>query len=135
MKFFVSLWLLLAPISGVPLQGNVTTQSTTTFDQRILQVEEGSLAGTLLDPDSKPVSGALITVSRRSTNPLAKYTSYTDGRGRFYFSQIAVGKYDIGVESSDPWLKDTSTVVTVRHSQRTDVRIVLELNKDCDKSA
>src|ERR1019366_5609571 len=60
------------------------------------QSENGSIIGTVLDPDGKAVVGATVTVTDATTNAAIQTTKTTDG-GRFAVNEVPPGHYKVVV--------------------------------------
>nr|HEV7954385.1 carboxypeptidase-like regulatory domain-containing protein [Candidatus Acidoferrales bacterium] len=60
------------------------------------QSENGSIIGTVLDPDGKAVIGATVTVTDITTNQTLPETKTTDG-GKFAVNDLPPGHYKVTV--------------------------------------
>src|SRR5262245_49675575 len=58
----------------------------------------GSIAGTVKDTTGAVIPGAMITVTNSALRTEFKTT--TDGRGYFSFPNLAVGRYDLVIETT-----------------------------------
>ncbi len=57
----------------------------------------GKVSGTVKDPSGSPIPGAVLTATLTAQGIQTKTT--TDGKGQYSFPSLAVGSYDILVES------------------------------------
>jgi hypothetical protein len=89
------------------------------------QVTTGNIRGTVTDPNGALVSGAKVTLTKRSTNSSA--TTQTSGSGQFEFNNLAVGDdYTVVVEAEN-FKSMTLTDVRVQLNQTTDLPAQLTL--------
>src|SRR5204862_6290547 len=57
-----------------------------------------AIEGTVVDPDTRPVAGALVILISAETTYVR--TAYTDARGRYSVSGMPVGTYSMGVSAA-----------------------------------
>jgi Carboxypeptidase regulatory-like domain len=57
-----------------------------------------SVEGTVIDPDNRPITGAVVTIVSVETG--YERTAHTDARGRYFASAMPVGAYTIEVSSA-----------------------------------
>ncbi len=85
------------------------------------KVPVGTLAGTVLDFQGKPVPHASVTV--QTSYGLHPNATYTDGEGRFQFARYKIGEYDLRAsagKAKSGWLQrimihpNKTTEVTLR---------------------
>jgi TonB family protein len=84
----------------------------------------GSLAGTLRDPDGRPIPNANVTLSRGGKATAHK--AQTDAAGAFVFTDVAAGAYDFG---SDVRGFARAYPVTVRAGQRSQADVTLRIGQ------
>jgi Carboxypeptidase regulatory-like domain len=78
-------------------------------------VPTGTLAGTVLDSNGKPVAGAIVTIQASDgTQPNA---THTDANGRFAFVRFETGQYDLQAYSKGSFSDWTKRVMI--HSRKT----------------
>lgn len=85
-KLKVSMWLRLA--AGLALTGALAWSAVT-----------GSISGTVSDPTGAVIAGVSVTATNTAQGIVAKTT--TDTSGFYNFPRLAVGTYDVQVESPD----------------------------------
>jgi hypothetical protein len=61
------------------------------------------LAGTVRDPDGRPVSGARVFITAAPV-PMPEIAALTDAAGRFRIAAPAPGRYDLEADSDDTGL-------------------------------
>jgi outer membrane cobalamin receptor len=83
----------------------------------------GDVRGTVADPQQRPVAGATILLSSRSSS--FSQTTQTDGVGNFSFRTVPIGEYTITAESSG-FSKSTQTV-TILSDSTTVLRLLLNI--------
>lgn len=91
------------------------------------RVATGTLAGTVLDAQGKPVAGATVTIQTSyGDHPNA---THTDANGRFEFARFRTGQYDLRAyahgEFSD-WVKR----VTIRAGKTTEISLRMPRDPD-----
>ncbi len=89
------------------------------------QVTTGSVRGTVTDPNGAVVTGAKVTITKKSTN--VSTTTQSSGSGQFEFSNLPVGEdYSVTVEAQN-FKTLTLTDVRVQLNQVTDLPTQLTL--------
>ena len=89
-----SAWLLIAAM-GITIAGQA-------------KVAIGTLAGTVLDAQAKPVVDATVTMQTSyGTRPRA---THTDANGRFEFTRFQTGQYDVRAYSNGVFSEWTKRV-------------------------
>jgi hypothetical protein len=64
----------------------------------VAQLDTGSIAGTILDPSSRMVQGAKVSI--RGTNTGSVYSTVSSSTGYYVFPSVRPGSYDITVTAS-----------------------------------
>jgi hypothetical protein len=108
-KLQIAFLLLLLSIAG----GTATKSA---------QVATGTLAGTVLDAQGKPVDYATVTM--QTSDGDHPHLTRTDGEGHFEFARFQTGEYDVRAQASgifSAWMKHVRI-----HSHKT-TQITLEL--------
>ena len=88
------------------------------------QVLNGTLAGSVMDPQSLGVPGAKVTVVDRATG--RQYTATTDETGAFTVNNLEKGTYRVSVEATN-FAKFTIESVQVNVAQAAKVIVKMEL--------
>ncbi len=86
------------------------------------RVRTGTLSGTVIGPDGAAVAGARVTVQQ--SDGRHAHAKLTDAEGRFTFSLLAVGPYDLRAYSDGVW-SEWQRQVIVRTGKPTRIRIRL----------
>jgi Carboxypeptidase regulatory-like domain len=111
-RFFLFLSVALSlVISGQVLQAKAAT---------------GSLEGTVLDSQGKPVSGALVTI--QASYGAHPHVTHTDASGHFEFSHFAAGQYDLRAYYSGSY-SDWSKRVPLRTTKNDPVTLQIAASK------
>ncbi|MGD1210522.1 MAG: carboxypeptidase-like regulatory domain-containing protein [Candidatus Acidiferrales bacterium] len=79
------------------------------------KVATGTLAGTVLDAQGKPVADAVVTI--QTSDGRQPHATRTDSKGRFEFKRFETGQYDLHAQSNgnfSEWAKRISV-----HSNKT----------------
>ena len=88
------------------------------------QVTTGTVKGIVNDPDGAVVTGAKVTIVKKSNNET--HTGQTSGSGTFQFDNLLVGNdYTVTVEATN-FKKAELTDVRVQVNQATDLTIALQ---------
>src|SRR5690242_21293746 len=69
--------------------------------------EQGSIAGTVVAPDSSAVLGAKVLGVRRvaaGATPPTPLSAYTDAKGKFHLDSVPSGEYELHVTTAGRWL-------------------------------
>src|SRR5438105_9366261 len=86
-------------------------------------VEYASIGGRVIDPSGAVVAGARVTARQTDTNLVARAT--TDANGRFRFSYLKVGPYEVTVE--EPGFADVKQTLSLAAGAAFDLPISLTL--------
>ncbi len=108
---FLCVALSLLVISGRVLQAKAAT---------------GSLEGTVLDSQGKPVSGALVTI--QASYGAHPHVTHTDASGHFEFSHFAAGQYDLRAYYTGSY-SDWSKRVPLRTTKNAPVTLQIAASK------
>ena len=88
------------------------------------QVTTGTVKGIVSDPDGAVVTGAKVTIVKKSSNET--HTAQTSGSGTFQFDNLLVGDdYTVTVEATN-FKKAELTDVRVQVNQATDLTVALQ---------
>ena len=82
------------------------------------KVATGTLAGTVLDAQGKPVAQATVTI--QTSDGLHPHATHTDAQGRFKFARYRTGQYDVRAYAHGD-LSDWTKRVTIRSGKTTEV--------------
>ena len=82
----------------------------------------GTLAGTVLWTNGKPVADARVTLQDAGASHPDVTT--TNAQGRFFFSELLHGYYDVRAYSNGAW-SDWKHNIEVKTGKQTDVRLQL----------
>lgn len=82
----------------------------------------GTLAGTVLGTNGKPVAGARVTLQDAGASHPDVTT--TNAQGRFFFAELLHGYYDVRAYSNGAW-SDWKHNIEVKTGKQTDVRLQL----------
>lgn len=93
------------------------------------QVDEGSIAGTVMDPTGAVVPGASVTVT--NTDVGLKLQGTTNSAGEFTFSPVRIGHYSITV-SAPGFQKTTQQNLTVNIAEHLQVPVQLKTGAASD---
>ncbi len=91
------------------------------------QSNEGSIAGTVVDPSGSAVEGAQVAVRNQGTGTTASAT--TASGGSFRFSSLLVGQYDVTV-SSPGFSTTTQSGVAVQINSTASITIALTVGQE-----
>jgi hypothetical protein len=80
----------------------------------------GTLAGTVVGPNGRPVAGARVTSQEAGGSHPSATT--TNAQGRFFFPQLAHGYYDVRAYSNGAW-SEWKHNIEVKTGKQTDVRL------------
>src|SRR5690242_9972898 len=96
----VSLALIIAPVRA--------SVRVAWFAPRVNAAQEqGSMAGTVVAPDSSAVLGAKVLAVRRvaaGATPPTPLSAYTDAKGKFHLDSVPSGEYELHVTTAGRWL-------------------------------
>ena len=82
------------------------------------KVATGTLAGTVLDAQGKPVAQATVTI--QTSDGLHPHATHTDPQGRFKFARYRTGQYDVRAYAHGDF-SDWTKRVTIRSGKTTEV--------------
>ena len=83
----------------------------------------GAISGAIVDPQNKPLAGAMVTVRNLATNESSKPTP-TDSNGRFIISNLTPAAYEIEVAATNfSTYKQTNVIVEVGLVTPLDVQV------------
>jgi uncharacterized GH25 family protein len=86
------------------------------------KVATGTLAGTVVDAQGKPVAAAIVTI--QTSDGRQPHAMRTDSKGRFEFKRFKAGQYDLHAQSNgnfSEWAKR----ISVRSNKTTSVTLRL----------
>lgn len=86
----------------------------------------GSLEGTVLDSQGKPLSGALVTI--QASYGAHPHVTHTDASGHFEFSHFATGQYDLRAYYSGAY-SDWNKRVPIRTTKNSPVTLQIAASK------
>jgi uncharacterized GH25 family protein len=86
--------------------------------------ELGTISGTVLDADGKPVADASVTI--QTSDGLHPHATRTDSKGHFEFTRYIIGQYDLRAYANGVF-SDWDKRVLVRAKKTTDVTLRLEV--------
>lgn len=84
------------------------------------KVATGTLAGTVLDAQGKPVAHATVTI--QTSDGLHPNATHTDGNGRFEFARFRTGQYDLRAYAHGDF-SDWTRRVMIRAGKTTEVNL------------
>src|SRR4051794_35534192 len=87
------------------------------------QIEQGSLVGTVTDPQKAPVTGAVVEFRSLSTN--VKRESVTNASGEYNSLPLPAGRYAVTVRQ--PGFREKTTEITLGVGQRLQFDFPLEI--------
>jgi hypothetical protein len=94
------------------------------FQQALPAGQGGSISGIVSDPRNLAILGARVTAINEATN--VRVTAVTNSSGFYAFPELAVGTYDLEIESTGfRTLRRTHLVVDVNSSVRADAAMAL----------
>jgi len=96
----------------------------TVFPAHLYAQSNSSLTGTVLDPNSRPLPGAAVTVRNEGTDAVQKATS--DSQGKYSFANLPAGSYTIQVDASG-FNTSKRNGVQLASGQPADISITLDL--------
>jgi hypothetical protein len=70
--------------------------------------ESGTVRGTVVDEQGKPVAGAEVTARQLATDQTNQRSATTDANGHFQIARLAWGKYSVGAQKADSGYPDMS---------------------------
>ena len=82
----------------------------------------GTLAGTVIGTNGKPVAGARVTLQDAGASH--PDVTLTNAQGRFFFAELLHGYYDVRAYSNGAW-SDWKHNIEVKTGKQTDVRLQL----------
>ncbi len=89
-------WLRAKSVGYAPHKSEVLTVSDSTDMVRDIRMGAGlSIAGTVLDGDSRPVPGATISVQRFHAGEFVQASAKADADGRFRLAGVGAGAYSL----------------------------------------
>ena len=86
------------------------------------KVATGTLAGTVLDAQGRPVAEAVVTI--QTSDGRRPHATRTDSKGRFEFKRFEAGQYDLHAQSNgnfSEWAKR----IAVRSNKTTSITLRL----------
>jgi protocatechuate 3,4-dioxygenase beta subunit len=86
------------------------------------RVSTGTLAGTVVDAQGKPVADAVVTI--QTSDGRQPHATRTDSNGRFEFKRFETGQYDLHAQSNGNFSEWTKRIV-VRSNRTTSVTLRL----------
>jgi hypothetical protein len=86
-------------------------------------LNQGSIAGRVLDPQGAAIAGAAVTARQSATHVAIEAT--TDNEGRFRFPYLRVGRYQLTVQVKQ--FRTSSRTVTLSAGSAFDLRIMLDV--------
>ncbi|ATX77436.1 carboxypeptidase regulatory-like domain-containing protein [Reinekea forsetii] len=89
----------------------VVSETTNQLDSQVLDAEVGNISGTLLDANSNPVAGALLTITGTGQ------TTTTDSTGGFLFSSVFSGDFSLNIQKTG--YANTQRIVSVPTNEQT----------------
>ncbi|WP_287439624.1 carboxypeptidase regulatory-like domain-containing protein [Reinekea sp.] len=89
----------------------VVSETTNQLDSQVLDAEVGNISGTLLDANSNPVAGALLTITGTGQ------TTTTDSTGGFLFSSVFSGDFSLNIQKTG--YANTQRIVSVPTNDQT----------------
>ena len=92
----------------------------------LAQVFTGTITGTVSDPGSAPISGAIVRLKNTATGEPKQVMSGSDGL--YVFSQILPGSYDVSVEMAG-FRKALTTGAVLRVNQTLEVNFAMQLGE------
>ena len=92
----------------------------------LAQVFTGTITGTVSDPGSAPISGAIVRLKNTATSEPKQVMSGSDGL--YVFSQILPGSYDVSVEMAG-FRKALTTGAVLRVNQTLEVNFAMQLGE------
>jgi hypothetical protein len=87
----------------------------------------GTLAGTVLDADGKPVPDATVTI--QTSDGVHPHATHTDSSGHFEFARWATGQYDVRAYSNGVF-SDWDKRLMIRSKKTTQVTLRLPPSKE-----
>lgn len=82
----------------------------------------GTLAGSVLDEQGKPVPDASVTI--QTSDGLRPHATHTDSTGHFEFTRFQAGQYDVRAYSNKVF-SDWSKRVVIRPKKTTEITLRL----------
>jgi Carboxypeptidase regulatory-like domain len=82
----------------------------------------GTLSGSVLDEQGKPVADASVTI--QTSDGLRPHATHTDSNGHFEFTRFEAGQYDVRAYSNKVF-SDWSKRVVIRPKKTTEVTLRL----------
>ncbi len=92
----------------------------------LAQTFTGTVTGTVSDPGSAPVAGAMVRLKNEATSDLRQVATATDGR--YNFSQIQPGTYEISVELTG-FRKAVTSGAVLRVNQTLEANFSMQLGE------
>lgn len=90
------------------------------------RVAIGTLAGTVLDAQGKPVARATVTI--QTSDGLHPNATHTDAGGRFEFARFRAGQYDVRAYGNGVF-SDWNRRVLIRSNKTTEITLRLPASK------
>src|ERR1700693_355401 len=82
----------------------------------------GTLSGSVLDEQGKPVADASVTI--QTSDGLRPHAAHTDSNGHFEFTRFEAGQYDVRAYSNKAF-SDWSKRVVIRPKKTTEITLRL----------
>jgi hypothetical protein len=110
---FIALFVLLPALFAFASAATIESNDATGM---------GTLAGTVLGTNGKPVAGARVTLQDAGASHPDVTT--TNAQGRFFFAELLHGYYDVRAYSNGAW-SDWKHNIEVKTGKQTEVRVQL----------
>ena len=116
-------------LSAPPL-GPLTVPQEGLTGIEIVLADEAKISGTVVDKSGRPVEGARVFASSKTTRRFGYSSQTTDAQGEFTLVGLHAGAFDINVNppGSDAWRNNALETVTLGEAEhRTGLRLVLDV--------